>query len=673
MPSVNELIGRLLQRADKDRLFGTAGNLNPCAPLQDSYGPLTNKLTRRESAELAVYLIDLAQRDKTSLDPQEKRNAEKFLKTVNAVAAELATSNLVVTPGGVLAAVDITTFQSAVTEAVTAATAKLTAAYTATPPVMTEFLDIGVAIGAAQIPLAGPFLAGYVMGGAQGAASVGFSAALVYTTNAHPGSLLPQVLPNESAALKAQQGVVKDVGKDMAKNFTPVANRDKKREEERKAANKKDEVLIASPKTHGFGLAWYMLARMKLKWTNQQIGAAAAGDMGLLMSSTGIGNMMDLANRAAINPQTRNQMCVTSTSRLIDTSKFESRQGDLKARLKSNYKSIEEFGEKLVQVQTALRTLLADILTVNVIRSFAEDLNIYIEEYEKVPGFAARNPNFVIRRGEAPDLNTRHTAVVAALIVSYFFMRATKVFAFRGNIKNNPPSALKTMADAGNTTIQAFRRLQKFEGQMPVSADEHWDVVKPTSLKYVTVLKGAIVDDLAAPFAYGSNSIGDIKKALKLFFACTMIVNDNASRKAAGAQGGMKAATVSTATNIPIDVIKLIAEAGFLTTYSTAFGTVSDDQKKKFTSGGKKLRWYDGKIKGASDSEKMMVYVFACIVLSVVDVTKLACGFQSWKATTDMLTSAIQEINRAEKTLDNWVEEPSDSVATQMMYARMMR
>lgn len=657
MASVNELIGRLMSRADPNKLFGTVGNLNPCAQLQDSYGPLTNKVVRHETAELAVFMLKSAHDQMQGDNLEMRQEAEAFLTAVNAVASELVMSPLNVTTSSVITAINMSTFTSIITDATREATARVSAGYTATQPAVTELLDMGVAIGAAQVPLAGPFLAGWVMNGASGALSIGLSSAVVYTTNAHPGMLFSPALPNESAALKMQQGVSKDVIKDMGKNFGPVAGLDKRIADQRKKNDKKDEILIAAPRTNFIGLGWYWLARIKLRWTNEQIAAAATGDMNLLLNSTSVGNVMSLVQRSSVNPQTRNQLCITSSNRFIDTNKFESAQLGLKDRIVSNYKTVEGFGKKLIEVQEKLHLLLADILKVNLIRCFSDDLTHYIDEYEKMVDFQATCPNFVIRRAEPPGPNTRHAAVVAALIVSYFYIRTNKVFGgYRVEKMPRAPSAIAKLAET-STAAQLFRHLQKGGGQSPLpNAKFPWDIVRQNSIQYVKVVKDAIVDDLGAPFRFGNNQTDDIKKAMKLFLACTMIVNDISGRKAAGENSMM----VATKTKIPIDVIRLIEEAGFLKVYSTKSGTVSDKQKLAFTDNFTKLRWYDGVFKGASDSEKMMVFVFSTVALSVIDITKLACGFQSWAETKKLLTATITEINKAEKEMDTVLDDGLD-------------
>lgn len=675
MANVNELIARLLRQSDLDALFGRTVTLDPVAELQNTYGAISSKVSSADVAERAVGLLEMARESANAANPEQRQFATTFANCVSSVATELSQSALSVAPSSVLAAFDTLRFSSAVTETSDAMKVRLSTAYTANAGAVIELLDVGLAISVSQVPLVGPIAAGYVMGGVGGAVAMGSSAAIVYMTNTGslantfgvPASKLTslvtgtdayqdwaagqdpkQLATMQSAQEKALQGVAKDVTKDMMKANTAVQARDKKRDDARKAADKKAKVLIAQPKTHGIGLAWYYLMRTKLGWTNEGIGHAAQGDMNTLMSTSGVGNVMSLADNASINPQTRNQLCIASTDKFIDTGKFGDKAEGLKSHIKTNYDTLEGFSKKMVEVQKSLRALLEDVLKVSVVRSFRSDLKAYHFSAQTTPGFAQRHPDFYVTAQEVPSGRSNHTRVVALLIVAYFVERAWKN-SQPYQQRDKAPSPLKALEAKGNDNAMAFKALQRGVNQVNLGGPlTQWKTIEDNSKAYVRILKSAIVDDLTAPFRYGATTPDDLKKALKLFMACSIIVNDNASRKAAGKQSGLKSLTVSTATDIPIDVIRVLQELDYLTIYSTMTGFVTDKDKKKYTAGGTKLRWFNRVGGGASASEKMMVYVFSCAVLSIVDVTKISCGFQSWSATEKLLRKIIQEINSAE-------------------------
>lgn len=665
MANVNELIGKLLGKTDIDKLFGRGVPLDPVAELQNTYGAFSSKISTEAVAERAVALLAFARDSANAQTPF----AMHFSSCVSAVATELSQSALSVAPSSVLAAFDSLKFSSAVTGASDSMKARLTTAYTAEAGPVIELLDVGLAISASQVPLVGPIAAGYVMGGVGGAVAMGSSAAIVYMTSTGtlantfgvPAQQLTNLIGtdpahagiNPDAQTKALQGVAKDVTKDMMKANTAVQAQDKKREKERAAAQKKAKVLIAQPKTHGIGLAWYLIMRTKLRWTNERIADAAAGNTEALLSKKGVENVMTFANAASINPQTRNQLCISTTDKFIDSSKFADKGEALKSHIQTNYDTLEGFASKMVEVQKSLRALLEDILKVNIVRSFKADLKAYHYASRATPRFATDHPDFYVAPNDEPSARSNHTRAVAVLIVAYFVERNWKNSqAYQPREKDT--SALKDLERKGNENAIAFKNLQRGANQVNMGGPiTQWKTIEDNSKAYVRILKSAIVDDLTAPFRNGASTPKDLSKAVQLFMVCAIIVNDNVSRKAAGKEKGLKASTVNTATNIPIDVIRVLEELGYLSVYSTLTGFVTDSDKNKHTAGGKKLRWFHSRIGGgASASEKMMVYVFSCVVLSVVDVTKIACGFQNWAETEKLLIRVIQEINRAEMGMD---------------------
>lgn len=679
MASVNKLIGKLLRKGAREKLFGQAVQPKPAAALRDTYGAISCKVATDKVARHAVELLNQADLYAKSSDPEERQQANAFRDALTDVATALSQSPLEVAPASVLAAFDTHVFMSAVSGADGEIKASLTAAYTANAPLLVDLLDMGLAVGLSEVPVAGPFLAGYVMGGMTGAVQMGAASAVVYAANSNTEAhdvFLPQAEmgyaqpSNSGAEDKVSQGVAKDVAKDMMKSAPGAPSIDAARRQAFADKDKANKVLIAQPRTQVLGLAWYVLLRTKLRWTNEAIASAAQSDGAVFETSSSVNNMWSITPNNTINPQTRNQLSVSSVGKFIDETRFSDKVEELKSRLQTNAETLESFGKKMVEVQKSLRKLLEHVLKVDIVRSFNGDLGEYNKVMHQIDGSVTGRSKFLVEPGEAVSDQSNHTRVVALLIVAYFSLRFSKNLA-KANLEAGKPmekgppgeeagapkkagdSRIKSLVKEGNVNAIAFKNLQKGANQVHFDEKMKWSTVKANSVAYVRILKSAIVDDLTAPFRVPTRP-KDLKDAFKLYMVCAMIVNDNVARKAAKAAGtGWKTVTINSATQIPMPLIQELRKLGFLNLYTATAKFLNEDEKKRsYTAGQTKLRWFDGTVSGASTSEKMMVYVFSCVVLSLVDITKIACGFQNWDETKDLLHTVIREINEAEIQMD---------------------
>ena len=655
MASVSVMLRNILSKRNMEQIVNNAkGQLTPASSLINSYGPLTDKLTQENTLLTAKYLFDKYIKI-PAIDNSADREA--FRTALSGVKTSLTTSPVRGTNNAIVLLWDTTKIDDAIQKAADKTLAKIKLSYTSAEPDILQVADVGVAIAVSGTPFVGPALSGFIIGGPNvalsyevGAMGAYFQSDITATYNYSPDNSGPV---NQAGYNKAM-GMAKDPGKDGMKD----AAISKKLAEKTTGKLGNDDLLLAKPSSFGLGLLWYGFMRMKLGMTNSAIESAAKPGAFVwnYMSKTSI-------DSAAINPITRNQLA--KSSRLEYVIKAPKQVGQKVTKLvQSNSKTLKEFEDKIKQSHEALREVFEKIINVGVAQSFYPELESWKKQLNAEIG---QDPQYNL--GDSFD--NKHINVVALLIYSYFYYQEMKS---RNNEEYKTFVAKLRSATRDKTGISAIdrtfdirrnetrRQLDTLKENINISSfqslrsntdlEAHvWDSVKNKSIGYIDLVKNALIEDLGEPF----KSNGDGKKmteALGLYFTCVIIVTDNVSRKAAGEKANfVKNMFITTKTDFPSEAIDFLQTNGFLNKYTTTFGRVDDDEKLKQTSQGKKLRYYTG-IKGASKSEKMMVYLFSLMVMIIVDPVAIVTGFQDWGRTKELLIKVIEEINKAEKEMD---------------------
>ena len=649
MATVAELMVTLTNKAGdlSDLVNTTASQLTPAPQLINTFGPLTDALTQSETLVVASHLLGVLRLG--SIQDPDRIALEKSLA---AVVGALTNSSINTTNSSLLTLLDVVKLDNLVDAAGKSVVDKVKTNYTSTQPKVFQALDVGVAVGATAIPFAGPLVGGFIMGGPKAAVALELGAVGTYfapNVTGLTGFAPPKDGPVNSGQYdKAMQGAPKDVLKDGGKDAALTGELDKKFKDS--LANK--DLLLSSPSSFGIGLVWWGIMRIKLGMSEEAIKAAMTSGRVIFSNESAANQILS----QSINPQTRNQLAVGSRiNEVIDSSKRSSNANQIDNIVNTKSGTLLEFTEKVKTANKAVSAAFKEIIYLSIARSFGPELRKWKEVINKLA---------IIRGGEDYKLGTSFDAkydnVIALLVISYYYLEGSRrqnpsfdpnrleyseTSLSLNRLAPTPAAANSPLANVADSNAkEAFEKSQSF---LKTSL---WPQIEQKSVRYVEIIKDALVEDLGRPFS--SNRDGkSITNALELYFTCAMIVVDNISRKEAGATTStLKRVFVSTSTQIPDGAIEILSKLGFLNKYTTWTGTVSDEQKRQHTAGGK-LRYYGG-IKGSSRSEKMMVFVFSLLVISVVDVVQICAGFQDWKQTEKLLHKIIEKINDAEIEMD---------------------
>jgi len=656
MASVSVILKQILNKKGVDAIVNDAkAQLTPAPKLLNAYGPLTDKLTQEKTLFTAKYLFERYIAEPANQDTQLERPA--FRTALVKVRNALATSSVKATNNTVVLLWDATKIDQAIEDAAKITIAKVKSSYTHSQPEILQIADVAVAITVSGTPFVGPALSGFIIGGPNVALSYEVGAMGAYF-QPEINSLYPQPDMGSKEAQSSYSkamGMQKDPGKDGMKD----AALSKKLADKTTGKLGNDNLLLSKPSSFGIGLLWYGFMRMKLGMTDSAITEAAKNPQAITHSI-----VTTSRTNATSNPITRNQLAINT--RLEYVIKAPAQVGQkVNELIQSNSKTLEEFKKKIKDSHVALREVFEQIINMGVAQSFYPELDSWKKRLNAE--FSGKGSTSY-ELGASFDQN--HINVVALLVFSYFYyqeMKSRKNEHYQSYINNlmkdTRPKGISMLdksfesrhaatqanlaALASNPTIQAFQSLRSYTDNETLI----WPSVESKACEYIALVKNALIEDLGQPF----KSNGDTKKmtlALGLYFTCVIIVTDNVSRKAAGEQANkFKSVFMTTKTDFPDEAISFLSTNGFLTKYTTTFGKVDDADKLKFTANGKKLRYYGG-IKGASKSEKTMVYLFSLMVMIIVDPVAIVTGYQDWDRTRDLLEKVIEEINKAEKSLD---------------------
>jgi hypothetical protein len=614
MKALNNDIGALIDQAIMPQ---------PQRSVVDTFAPIANELNSPNTQAAAFYLLSILHNGRQSeLTGEDYDGLVSALSEVEAIItgnAEDATS------AGIKSVLKFSKYNSTITETAKELQNSLTQAYTEQQPEVMQVFDATLATAAKGVPFAGPAIGELITGGIAKGIAKAVSDGVAAIPQGPMDSLGDQI-SSAAKQVSSRIPVTGDQVGSLISKGTKLAG-DKAGESIGKLAQEKlleNDNMIAAPKTFGLGLLWYGFMRIRYKLENSRIDAMLSDPTRQNVIFTD----QSFAGRicSAINPITRNQVAFQHSVARDALGSIDVTQFSL-GTINTKSKSIKDTVKKLQEINKLLEDFFDKLIDLNILRCFAKE----IERYKLLFASQAAVPADY-KVGSA--INER---ILALIIVSFFYAQVS----FQ---KNKSSAALQT---EWKGIGQKPAHLQTFDKLLEANKSlDLWRQVKDKSSASIKLIKTAVTHDLASPFKQASN----VSDALKLYYTCAIMLTDNISRKEVGETSRWTKATTKTKTDYPDEAIATLQSLGYLTKYTTWTGIVTDSDKLKFTSGFTKLRYYGG-IKGASASEKMMVFVFCLMVVNIVDPVQICCGMQDYNLIQEWLEQIIIQINTNEKSL----------------------
>ncbi|OYW41747.1 MAG: hypothetical protein B7Y95_24615 [Rhizobiales bacterium 32-66-11] len=657
---------RALKRImDKAKGNGTWDNITatisaPCAPLMTELGPLTEKTMQADTVDAAVMLACTVAKDD-----------QRFLTALEAVRNALVGSGIQATTGtgesGMTLNFNIENLRSSVKDAVGGVPAA-----PSTAPLLIQLLDVLIIQSVAAIPLVGPGLSA-ALGGMATGLSYGFTSAgnaiatkfVAVDSKQNPTNTITGATSNwqgygNSTAKALGKGVSGVVAKDTVftkGNPGTIQGMVESIGEGDSGSGIGMDLSKAATSASGVASFIYFLSvNRTARSEKKRVGELQKKDENDLKTLVG-GNLIQ-------NPLTQNQVANNVQVQRGRGTRSEpppvvAAGETIKSKLKQENKTLEGFFEKVPDVFDAYRKYLLTLAYQNTLDSFGPMVKAFDDRVEDMK-ISQKNPRLATTLIENPI--TRSANIVSLLIMGYYFNRILKTnqklqkeFAYevRRYYRNPPvmigPKALKPSSfesvsknEGSVAIIEAFKSTQKF-GQLTVDGVLiDWSQIQSKSCTYVSLVKAALVNEMAQEFSKSLNNRKGLLEMLQLTIASSLIVNQ------------VMVASTTKGKKIEIDdrYVGILASLGYVNLY-TKMVFVTEAKKKELTGSGKTatLRYpKPGRLTtSASEAERTMVYLFACCVLAYVDIGKVVMGYQDWSKTKDSLHELIDAINNAEK------------------------
>ncbi|GGF57821.1 hypothetical protein GCM10007301_16910 [Azorhizobium oxalatiphilum] len=620
-PNILSDLGPLTSKLEKDRTIDTAIALNYVLGENRRY--LTRDI---DTGRIRIAIRDLAKELRNS----DERITSKYSQSVSQL------------------------FDRCNHSKITASIGSVTKALTPEPttPLWATALDIALATGLSMVPFVGPTLAAGATGGLGKLISGGIGIGVTYVNK----DLGVSSLSSYNSDLKATTSVGDGLKQMPGTLLTSVSGQ------------------FTSKTTAGSALVAYLAKRdenkAKKTLTNPQAFVTSFSKV--------------------INPMTQNQILnndIFDTLRLnlANSSAIITAKQDVVDCLSKESDTVETYIDKFGETVSKSAELIATVVNASIIGSFNDLFQVYDQRL-----ITAKSTHVGLHLFEADTTTERSKSTVLALIITAYYLnpgikesiRANKgagagilplfddigvLDLINGDIQRGTPKVA-----TGNPRSTAMTKLADQRTDIRGNFKDTTDPVEAINRAvkegntYITLVKSSMIDTINKVL-FAHNNSGYFKEILSIFAASNMIVNS--VWKAAATQGSIDK-WFSEKFEVPKKAVAALKDAGFIKTYSTTVGSVSNEKKLETIGGAtvnnqtKKLeysptnrksatlRYYDGWVKGASDREKMMLYLFARAVTNDVNLFHVFMGVVDWTKVKELLHSIIAEINIASHSVD---------------------
>ncbi|BAF88588.1 unknown protein [Azorhizobium caulinodans ORS 571] len=657
---INSAIQRIMNKAAQQNWDTVTATLaSPVDALVTELGPLTGKAGKESTVDAAVMLACVT-----------AQNDQSFLTTVSQIATNLSGATVISGNGSVDSALSLTfnieNFRGAVKENVDAVKGSVIT----TAPVLVQLLDVILIQSVSAVPYVGPVLSGLL-----GGFGTGLAAAFTVGGNAIASQFTPpDKTDNPVNAItgiqNSSQGMGYTTATNMNKGISGVISKNA-------TLNVGGMVGKAGSKASGPASFIYYLYK----------GKSAKDESKRLEQLRGLGDdnaiLQSLGNTMVQNPLDQHQLAQNAR---VQQSRFggaipqlvQDAGKNLKDKLQTEEDSLTAFFNKIPDVFDSYKKFVLQVANASLVESFAPMIQSFDSRLAEMR-IKLSDPTLGPRWLNTPKYREEH--VVTLLILGYYFNRLLKSSeplrkTYRRHIavyyRHMPmpgtgsqttfmlPQDSSVVIPQGQDVVpkfSAFSNVSKNETSSAIisafnatkslpqlSLSEtavEWAQIGEKAKTYVSLVKNALVNEMAQGFSQSLNNRVGLSSAVKLYLAATLIVNQVMVQTSAG-------------KGIEIDdrYVASLSDLGFVNLYRK-LGSYDKADKLKLTGSGPnaKLRYPMASrlSRSASTAERTMMYLFACCVLAYVDVGRIVMGYQDWTKTQERLHLLIDEINKAEE------------------------
>lgn len=641
-----------IARGNQDITLRSVSLANP--RITTDLGPLTSKLHKLKTINTAIALNYLLGPNKrgfwsTKCDYEAMRNSIRSLSETLIFSDKLMTTSYSSSVKEILDRCN----HSKISSSMTSVTKKLTP--DPSTPLWATALDIGLATGLSFVPFVGPVLAAGASGGlgklVSGLAGMG--------TTALNTELGVSTLSSYNSTYKATTSVQDGLNQMPGAGLTAVAT-----------------PLSQSKTTAGTALVAYLAKRDEKK------AKKTLSDPTAFVNSFG----------RVINPITQNQLLNNEIFKNIQLNIVNpdviSAKTKIENCLEGESDTVESFIDKFGLATELSGKLIVAVVTSCIVDSFSELLNEYDEMfsfYRPLPELSRLSPlynydknnniskaralsllitAYYLNPGISASIHSK-TGVGSAFISMFTELGIAEMIdnKIRGGVQSggsgNPKQGV-----AEKLSMQRDNIKDTFSGA--TSPSVAFSAAADKGKDYIILVKDSMIDTINKVL-FANNNAEHFKEIMTIFCASNMIVN-SVWKAAAIQQDPNK--FFSESFTLPKKAVEALKNAGFVKFYSTTIGRVSNAQKLEHMGGATiaqgsdklvysdtarktaTLRYYDGTFKGASDREKIMLYLFARAVTSDLNLFHVFMGVVSWTAVKEQLHSVVAEINISSHFVD---------------------
>lgn len=671
--SLEKLDAEILLLADASRKTIVIRRASaPTPALMQSLGPLTNKVAKDATVRTAVALNHVFGQ---TTDHHLQEAVAPLRLTVDRVASKILTSHGKGTSSALLGVTEILKRMEPVGLNGSIEAAKKLLPDTQQTEIWAKVIDATLATALTMVPFAGPILASFCLKGLNGAIASGAGMATGHISGSDVFNLSKDT-ENYNSNIKA--GTTGRGGAMLAASNAPT--------------NFLGQIDVSKATPGSLIVSAIRTAAEKKR--NADLNRLTNTNYPLTREDASFRENWHNTFDRIMNPVTQDQV---AQNKILDSYKLKlnmsgadmSAGADLAETLRTPSKTVEAYIKKVGESLKISIGILEQVIDLGIMASFGEELDKYKREMDSFAvghgGLAPFYPYTGTPADRAPEWH------LALLIVAYYYNVAIK--SARGALTKTHPLIVPftsigcdsyldpslMVKGPGTASLTAFksptgaivdkdvnafksgRSMMSYSTQSTLSTSTMEPIQKinlvaqsisTEATSYVDTVKNAMAKGVTQAL-FRSDNTKFYTEIITVFGAANVIVNSVWKASLSG--------KTSSNFTIPIQAVKALATYELVNMYSTWNKKISDKDKlgkigAQISQDGKsidwnpsaaKLRWYDGTFAGASDSEKLMLYLFARAATDGINLFNLFTGVDSWKETKASLHQLIAEINEA--------------------------